>query len=109
MDLDQATYAANAQPTLSNINLGTGVDLTIRALAATIGKVVGFSGKIELDSSEPNGTPKKLMNVSRLHALGWQAKLSLEDGLILAYQDYGKQLDQIAHTTATQPYNIDRL
>jgi GDP-L-fucose synthase len=109
MDFDQVTYAANTQPSLSNINLGTGVDLTIRALAATIGKVVGFSGKIKFNSSKPDGRPKKLMNVSRLHAPGWQAKISLGDRLILAYQDYGKQLGQTAHTAATQSYKLDRL
>ena len=88
MELDPATYAANTQPMLSHINVGTGVDMTIRELAETIGKVVGFAGRIEFDPTKPDGTPRKLMDVSRLHALGWQAKVGLEDGLKRAYADF---------------------
>jgi GDP-L-fucose synthase len=88
MDLDQSSYAAQTQPMLSHINVGTGEDLTIRALAETIGRVVGFSGNITFDPSKPDGTPRKLMDVSRLKALGWKPQLGLEEGLALAYEDF---------------------
>jgi len=90
MELDHAIYVANTQPMLSHINVGTGEDLTIRELAETVGKVVGFSGRIEFDTTKPDGTPRKLMDVSRLRALGWQAKVGLADGLTLAYADFMK-------------------
>lgn len=88
MELDHALYAANTQPMLSHINVGTGEDLTIRELAETVGKVVGFTGRIEFDPSKPDGTPRKLMDVSRLRALGWTAKVGLEEGLTMAYADF---------------------
>ncbi|WP_192034453.1 GDP-L-fucose synthase [Halomonas sp. YLGW01] len=86
MELDQATYEANTSPMLSHINVGTGVDCTIRELAETVKSVTGFEGKLTFDASKPDGTPRKLMDVSRLKALGWQATISLEDGLQDAYQ-----------------------
>jgi GDP-L-fucose synthase len=70
------------------LNVGTGVDLTIRDLALLIQKVVGFEGQLTFDSSKPDGTPRKLMDVSKLHQLGWKHKIELEDGLKLAYQDF---------------------
>lgn len=70
------------------INIGTGEDLTIKDLALTIKDVVGFKGDLTFDSSKPDGTPRKLMDVSKLHALGWKHKVSLKEGLQLAYQDY---------------------
>lgn len=86
MNLDKATYQANTEPMLSHINVGTGVDCTIRELAETMAKVVGFEGKLEFDTTKPDGTPRKLMDVSRLKALGWQAELSLKNGLSQTYQ-----------------------
>jgi len=88
MGLDKATYDANTRPMQSLINVGAGVDLTIRELAETIGKVVGFAGRIEYDTTKPDGTPRKLLDVSRLNALGWKARVSLDDGLALAYRDF---------------------
>lgn len=85
MNLDQDTYNANTQPMLSHINVGTGVDCTIRELVETVAKVVGFKGYIEFDSSKPDGAPRKLMNVTRLSALGWNAKVGLEQGLATTY------------------------
>jgi GDP-L-fucose synthase len=70
------------------VNIGTGTDVTIRELAETVVKVIGFEGTLTFDTSKPDGTPRKLMDVSRLHGLGWQAKTSLEDGIALAYQDF---------------------
>lgn len=70
------------------VNIGTGTDVTIRELAETVVKVVGFQGSLTFDSTKPDGTPRKLMDVSRLHSLGWKARTSLEDGIALAYQDF---------------------
>lgn len=86
MELDDATYQANTQPMLSHINVGTGVDCTIGQLAKTIAEVTGFTGKLIFDTSKPDGAPRKLMDVSRLKSLGWQAGISLEDGLRNAYE-----------------------
>jgi GDP-L-fucose synthase len=73
------------------LNIGTGTDVTIRDLAETVVKVIGFQGDLSFDSSKPDGTPRKLMDVSRLHGLGWQASTALEDGIALAYQDFLKR------------------
>jgi GDP-L-fucose synthase len=88
MELDRADYQANTQPRLSHINVGTGVDVTIGQLAELVGKVVGYTGRIVFDASKPDGTPRKLLDVSRLKSLGWQATTGLEDGLALAYRDF---------------------
>ena len=88
MDLDRATYDANTQQMLSHINVGTGEDIAIRDLAALVGRVVGFRGEIEQDPAKPDGTPRKLMDVGRLKALGWRARVGLEEGLALAYRDF---------------------
>lgn len=69
-------------------NLGTGQDVTIRELAKTVMDVVGFDGEIVFDVSKPDGTPRKLLNVDRIHALGWQAKTSLRAGIAKAYADF---------------------
>jgi GDP-L-fucose synthase len=86
MQLEDATYRAHTQPMLSHINVGTGEDCTIRELAETIARVTGFSGRLTWDTSKPDGTPRKLMDVSRLAALGWTASIGLEDGLRDAYR-----------------------
>lgn len=86
MELDKETYQENTQPMLSHINVGTGVDCTIREMAETMAKVVGFTGNIAFDSSKPDGTPRKLMDVSRLKDLGWSYSIDLESGLTQTYQ-----------------------
>ena len=69
-------------------NVGTGVDVTIRELAELVMQVVGFTGQIEFDASKPDGTPRKLLDVSRMRNLGWQATTTLRDGIALAYSDF---------------------
>ena len=86
MELDSESYQANTEPMLSHINVGTGKDCTIREMAETMAKVVGFEGKVVFDSSKPDGTPRKLMDVSRLASLGWKYKVELETGLRNTYQ-----------------------
>jgi GDP-L-fucose synthase len=69
------------------VNIGTGTDITIKDLALLIKKISGYSGKLEFDSSKPDGTPRKLMDVSKLHNLGWKHKISLEEGIEMVYKD----------------------
>jgi GDP-L-fucose synthase len=85
MNLSKTVYDNQTEPMLSHINVGTGVDCTIRELAETIAKVVGYTGDVKFDPSKPDGTPRKLMDVSRLERLGWQYKIGLEQGLRSAY------------------------
>jgi GDP-L-fucose synthase len=88
MELDSETYAHNTEPMLSHINIGTGEDLAIRDLAVTIGEVIGYGGRIVFDTSKPDGTPRKLMDVRRMQSLGWRPQVGLRDGLTLAYSDF---------------------
>lgn len=81
MELDKPTYDANTQAMLSHINVGSGVDCTIRELVETVAHVTGYQGAIEFDATKPDGAPRKLMDVSRLKSLGWQPSLNLKDGL----------------------------
>jgi len=90
MNLEKKVYDQHTQPMLSHINVGFGQDVTIRELAETIQKVIGFTGEINFDTGKPDGTPRKLMDSERLNNLGWQAAVDLEDGLQLAYQDFLK-------------------
>ena len=92
MNLPADTYQAHTAPMLSHINVGTGVDCTIRELAETIAKVTGYRGQLVFDASKPDGTPRKLMDVSRLKQLGWTASIGLEDGLRDAYHWYQEHL-----------------
>lgn len=88
LDLPKQTYEANTQPMLSHINVGTGQEVSIAKLAESIAQVTGFTGKIVFDSTKPDGTPRKLMDVSRLEQMGWSAKISLKDGLEDTYRWY---------------------
>ena len=72
------------------VNIGVGHDLTIRELAETVKQVTGYTGEIVFDSTKPDGTPRKLMDVSRLNSMGWQARTDFRDGLIRAYSDFQK-------------------
>jgi GDP-L-fucose synthase len=88
MNLPKTVYEQHTGPMQSHINVGFGSDITIAELAHTVGQVVGYQGKIDFDPSKPDGPPRKLMDSSRLQALGWQAKMNLQHGLALAYQDF---------------------
>lgn len=88
MNLNDSTYHANTDPMLSHINVGTGVDCSIRELAESIARVTGFQGQLEFDASKPDGTPRKLMDVSKLARLGWTASIDLNDGLKSTYEWY---------------------
>jgi GDP-L-fucose synthase len=85
MNLDHDTYARHTDPMHSHINVGTGEDVTIADLAHLVGEVVGYHGRIAFDISKPDGTPRKLLDVSKLKQLGWQASTPLPEGLRRAY------------------------
>ncbi|MBA2964824.1 MULTISPECIES: GDP-L-fucose synthase [Ramlibacter] len=88
MDLDKATYDRHTEPMLSHINVGYGDDVTILELAQAVARTVGYAGTIHTDPAKPDGTPRKLMDSSRLQSLGWSARVDLDEGLQLAYQDF---------------------
>jgi len=90
MNLNKTTYQEHTEPMLSHINVGTGVDCTIRELAETMVKVVGFEGELIFDSSRLDGSPRKLMDVMCLKRLGWQAKTNLDEGLRITYSWFVK-------------------
>lgn len=92
MNLDRATYDANTDLMLSHINVGTGSDVSILEVAQIIAQVTGFTGKINCDTSKPDGAARKLMDVSRLSAMGWTAQVGLRDGLQQTYAWYLEQL-----------------
>ncbi|MGA9410594.1 MAG: NAD-dependent epimerase/dehydratase family protein, partial [Roseobacter sp.] len=85
LNLDKATYDRETDPMLSHINVGSGADVTIRELAETIAEVTGFKGRLTFDASKPDGTPRKLMDISRLARMGWTAKTPLTDGIQQTY------------------------
>ncbi len=83
--LDRATYEAHTQPMQRHVNVGTGVDVTIRELAEKVAAVVGYEGQLTFDASKPDGTPRKLLDVSLLAELGWRARITLREGLEQTY------------------------
>jgi GDP-L-fucose synthase len=94
LELDEETYHANTKPMLSHINVGIGVDVTIREMAVIMKRVIGFEGELKFDGSKPDGTPRKLIDVSRLSAMGWRYTVELEEGLKKTYAWYlGKYRD----------------
>ena len=95
MELDEAVYRQHTQPRLSHINVGTGVDCSIHELAETIARVTEYEGKLVFDTTKPDGTPRKLLDVSRIAALGWKASIGLEDGLRDTYQWFLKNKREI--------------
>lgn len=97
MNLDQKVYDVNTQEMLSHINVGTGIDCTIRELVETVADVVGFKGVIEFDTSKPDGAPRKLLDVSRLKALGWQSSIDLQQGLHNTYKWFLANLENFRH------------
>ena len=88
LDLDSEIYQANTQPMLSHINIGSGTDISILELAQLVARVTGFEGDILTDPSKPDGTMRKLMDVSRLAQMGWRAQIGLEQGIHETYQWY---------------------
>jgi len=88
MNLNQSVFNQHTQPMLSHLNVGTGTDITIQELATLIKHTTGYQGEISFDTAKPDGTPRKLMDSTKLKNLGWQPQISLEQGLKLAYEDF---------------------
>jgi len=93
LDLPKADYETNTQPMLSHINVGSGTDISILELAQKVAAVTGYKGRIVTDSTRPDGTPRKLMDVSRLAHMGWSAQIGLDQGLAETYQWFLENVD----------------
>jgi len=100
MELDRSVYEANTAPMLSHINVGTGEDVTIRELAEIVSKAVGFKGSIEFDAGKPDGTPRKLMDTSKLSRLGWRPGMRLGEGIMETYRHFR---EEATHQPAPSP------
>lgn len=88
LDLPREVYTAETKPMLSHINVGTGTDISILELARIVAEITGFRGTISFDTTKPDGTPRKLLDVSRLERLGWRARIALHDGIAQTYRWY---------------------
>ena len=88
LELDEQTYQANTKPMLSHINIGTGMDITIREMAETMKQVVGFKGRLTFDTAKVDGPPRKLIDVTRLSDIGWEYTTKLKEGLEKTYKWY---------------------
>ena len=95
MSFADDTYDSYTKPTLSHINIGSGVDLSIRELAETIKEVVGYKGNLLFDTSKPNGSPRKLLNVSKLNSMGWKYQTNLKTGLKKTYAWYLDNINKL--------------
>jgi len=91
MNLPKVSYDQHTAPMQSHINVGFGSDITIAELARTVGQVVGYDGEIDFDFTKPDGAPRKMLDITRLNSFGWQAKVSLKQGLAWVYQDFLKK------------------
>ena len=87
-ELDQHTFENNTQKMQSHINIGTGIDVTIKELVQSVKEVVGYDGNVIFDSKRPDGSPRKIMNIDLLKKLGWKAKINLRSGLSISYTNY---------------------
>ena len=88
MDIDKSILDKHIEPMCSHINVGSGIDLTIKELAESIKKVVGYKGQISFDLTKPDGNPSKLIDSQLLNSLGWKPKINLKDGLLKTYKDF---------------------
>ena len=88
---DACVYLMQHYSGSEHVNIGTGTDLSIRELAEMIARIIGFEGEIRHDLSKPDGTPRKLMDVSKLHQLGWKHSIELEQGIKQVYEDFRKK------------------
>ncbi|MES9970377.1 MAG: NAD-dependent epimerase/dehydratase family protein, partial [Candidatus Thiodiazotropha sp.] len=85
---DACVYVMNRGGFTDMVNIGVGEDISIGDLAKLVGEVIGFQGRLDFDTEKPDGTPQKLLDVSRLSSLGWQARTSLKEGILLTYKWY---------------------
>ena len=92
LELDRESYIANTKPLLSHINVGTGKDISIREMAETMREVVGFEGELTFNSNKPDGSPRKLIDVTRLTKMGWTYRTNLKEGLEKTYKWYLREM-----------------
>ena len=95
MNLEKKIFYDQTKHMLSHINVGTGIDITIKDLSQMIAKIIGFKGELVFDQSRPDGTPRKLLDVSKLHKLGWKSSINLETGLLETYKWYKENINKI--------------
>ena len=93
----EVRYEEALGPRLNHLNVGTGTDITIAELAAMIAEITGFEGKIVYDTSEPDGTSRKLLDVSRVSELGWKAQIPLREGIEVTYQWFLENRENLRH------------
>lgn len=93
---DACVYLMNHYDDSEVVNIGVGKEMTIRALAEQVKKVIGYTGQIHFDASKPDGTPRKIVDVSRLNGLGWEAKIALDEGLERTYRDYLNSFSEVS-------------
>ena len=105
---DACVFVMKCYSDLEFLNVGTGEDTTIAEFARLVADVVGYRGKIEFDTSRPDGTPRKLLDVSRINALGWRATIPLRDGLQRMYADFLARYDAIRAETEKQAFALTR-
>ena len=98
MTLNRSTYQSFTRPMLSHVNVGSGVDYSIKAVAEILAKVTGFLGELRFDVSKPDGAPRKLLDVSRLRDLGWESSVELEAGLAATYEWYKENVEAVRRT-----------
>ena len=94
LQLNKKIYQSNTSPMLSHINVGTGEEITIREVAQTMKDVVGFDGTFTFDTTKPDGSLRKLIDVSRLENIGWKHSVNLRDGLEITYEWYSKNFHE---------------
>ena len=95
LDLPKADYERNTEPTLSHVNVGSGLEVTILDLAKKIASTVGFLGEIKCDPSKPDGAPRKLLDVTKLSNLGWNAEINLDQGLYETFKWFKNNINDI--------------
>ncbi len=103
MNLPTSVYQSHTQPMQSHINVGFGSDVTIYTLAHAVGQAVGYHGRISFDATQPDGSPRKWMDSTRLNSLGWQPKVDLTEGLALAYQDLLQNINYLTDEEFRHP------
>jgi GDP-L-fucose synthase len=89
---DASLFLMNTYNERSIVNVGTGVDVTIKKLAETVKKITGYTGKLTFDTTRPDGTPRKLLNMKKLHSLGWKHTIDLEQGIKKTYASFLKEV-----------------
>ena len=95
MDLQKDILETMVEPMESHVNIGTGIDSSIKDIALMIKDIVNYEGNIEFDTSKPDGTPRKLLDVTKIHKLGWKSKINLESGLRDTYKWFNENYEKI--------------